>query len=400
MRVGLCLLGLLFAQPANASAQPVPVLYLARVHHAEAMARSGAGDGPNFYPTNRLPRSTVVEVVQELGNDWLQIKPPAGSFSWINMRFLEKVVPNQPTYMVKAAAGQLVPVLVGSDVNGDVRPTVKGCEIKRGSSVVEVGKPITTEDGMWLKIDPHPTEFRYIHKDAVTRAEAGTVAPTQVMASSFNPAKPDPLMGTGTTTAMSVPPAVTPARTTQAGQLEALQARAVQAERSGNFPEAILLYQQLGTEGQQVNRELAMSALDRAHWLRKQVNGQVVQGQPVNRQPEGIPARLPDPNGSRFTPTNPEVPPLQNATRQGSVGGYPFSTGPGLLRPATRVLENRKTYLMVTRDGRMISYVTPGPGMDLEQYVNREVEMMGQAIYRGDLMTNYMVVERVQLPGR
>jgi hypothetical protein len=51
----------------------------------------------------------------------------------------------------------------------------------------------------------------------------------------------------------------------------------------------------------------------------------------------------------------------------------------------------------MTRDERPISYVTAGFGVDLEPYLNREVELVGKAVFRSDLKTNLMVVERVQV---
>ncbi len=52
---------------------------------------------------------------------------------------------------------------------------------------------------------------------------------------------------------------------------------------------------------------------------------------------------------------------------------------------------------MLEGSGRsLMLYVTAQPGIDLECYVNRKVELFGPSIYRGDLRSNYMGVVRVQ----
>jgi hypothetical protein len=72
------------------------------------------------------------------------------------------------------------------------------------------------------------------------------------------------------------------------------------------------------------------------------------------------------------------------------------ASGPGRLRRAGRCVEYRRTYVLETGQGIPTLYVTPQDGLDLEPYVNRNVELFGPAIYRGDLRANYMTVVRVQ----
>ncbi|HEY6563467.1 MAG TPA: hypothetical protein VIY86_03175, partial [Pirellulaceae bacterium] len=44
-----------------------------------------SGPGPDFYATSRLPRGARLEVVQEMP-EWIAIRPPEGSFSWLDAR--------------------------------------------------------------------------------------------------------------------------------------------------------------------------------------------------------------------------------------------------------------------------------------------------------------------------
>src|SRR4051812_1355852 len=63
------------------AAAPLP--YTATVTQPEVEVRSGRSADPNFYPTNRLHRGDVVEVLKEFPDGWLGIRPPRESFSWI-----------------------------------------------------------------------------------------------------------------------------------------------------------------------------------------------------------------------------------------------------------------------------------------------------------------------------
>ncbi len=46
--------------------------------------------------------------------------------------------------------------------------------------------------------------------------------------------------------------------------------------------------------------------------------------------------------------------------------------------------------------GYPMLYVTPRAGVDLESYVGHKVELIGPAVYRGDLRGNYMTVIHVR----
>ena len=59
-------------------------------------------------------------------------------------------------------------------------------------------------------------------------------------------------------------------------------------------------------------------------------------------------------------------------------------------------MESRKAYVLESSQNYPMLYVTPHTGIDLEPCVDKNVELFGPAIYRGDLRANYMSVVRVQ----
>ena len=128
-------MALLLALGWTARADTVsPVLYTAKVLPPGADVRSG--QSAKMVVTNRLAAGATVEVIRELPEGWLAIKPPYNSFSWINNRFVERI--NQNTWVVRAHDDAAMPVLYGSEVVKD-KPSVKSVEIKRGSQVVVIG---------------------------------------------------------------------------------------------------------------------------------------------------------------------------------------------------------------------------------------------------------------------
>src|SRR5438094_2103418 len=130
----------------------------ATVKQPNADVRSGPSDAPLHYATNRLRQGERVEVVGKEENGWLPIKPPSGSVSWINKRFLRQLGRN--TWSVESEAD--VQVLYGSEVRKEM-PIAISARLQRGALVESVGEAyIPPDGGIWLPIKPPPSEVRYI----------------------------------------------------------------------------------------------------------------------------------------------------------------------------------------------------------------------------------------------
>src|SRR5262249_28798662 len=119
------------------------------------------------YVTNRLRRGAAVEVVEAMDNGWVKVRPPQGSFSYINARFLEHVVQDLPNLVVTCDDKE-VEVFIGSEVVASHRPTVCGVKLKRGAQVTSIGKPIEDAEGAWMPIEPPPSEVRYLPAGALS----------------------------------------------------------------------------------------------------------------------------------------------------------------------------------------------------------------------------------------
>jgi hypothetical protein len=352
-----------------------------------------------------LRRGDAVEVVEELPDGWLKIRPPRGSFSWVNTRFLQHIAPNQPNY-VNVAENQELPVYSGSEIQKG-RPTVIGAKLKRGTQVISIGRPLGDdgkaqpgEEGPWMPIEPPEGEVRYIRADVVakTRPPVDTVAAARPAAggapagSTFTP-----LAGSAAP-ATTVPPAAN--AITPVPDLNALYYRARQAQDANNVREAVTLYEQAATTAQnQGNVQWAAQVFAHARALRDRLQTAATPptapGAPrTNPAPADAAVRLTAPPGTTPDYSAPGAPAV--LTARGSPAPNLPSSGPGRLRRAGRTVEYQRTYVLEDAQGLPLLYVSPEPGLDLEPYVEHNVELFGHSAYRGDIRAYYMTVARVQ----
>ena len=70
--------------------------------------------------------------------------------------------------------------------------------------------------------------------------------------------------------------------------------------------------------------------------------------------------------------------------------------GPGLLRHSAVPIDGRPTYVLESTQAQVIAYLTAQPGVELERYVNQNVELLGQMVPRTDVSGKFMSVIRVR----
>ena len=62
----------------------VTASFITHIAGGTAYVRSGPGD--EYYPTDRLPEGSQVEVYRHDEGGWCAIRPPVSSFSWVSSR--------------------------------------------------------------------------------------------------------------------------------------------------------------------------------------------------------------------------------------------------------------------------------------------------------------------------
>jgi hypothetical protein len=374
--VGFSLLSILTSPDSAFGASDVRTV---TVPQAQVWCGPGTADG--LYPTNLLRQDDRVQIVEELPSGWLAIRPPAGSFSYISKLFVQ-VIANKYTNYVVTFEGYPVPVLVGSSIVSDRRPTKIGVKLPRGTQVrgIAGGREVTDGEGTWLPIEPPEGEVRYVRKEEVSKpAEppSATVVAAGVVAAS---ARPTP----------SVPPPPPDG--------DALWRDAEKAERTGRLADAIRLYRLAGDANLAVNRARADEAYRRAHWLQQansstnapngsyyypDHNARPPQASPPTNQGGASAVRL-------IGPAGPGAPAGQLVSTQAAAPGWgnpPVNldtTVTGRLLPPYRRVGNQHVYVIENEQGTPVMHVTAGPGVDLMSYVNQHVELRGKVVFHSD----------------
>ncbi|HQU45299.1 MAG: hypothetical protein B7Z73_09625 [Planctomycetia bacterium 21-64-5] len=139
---------------AQARAEPFP--YTTFVTASDAYLRSGPGEA--YYPAARLRRGQQVEVVRHGPGGWCAVRPPEDAFSWVAAEFVE---PRQGN--IGVVTGNHVAVRVGSAFS-NMRDVIQ-VRLNDGDQV-EILEAQELESGgiarAWYKILPPVGEFRWI----------------------------------------------------------------------------------------------------------------------------------------------------------------------------------------------------------------------------------------------
>ena len=393
----LALLLLISNQTGTAAGINSAVPFTARIILPNAEVRSGPGSDSKLYGTNNLKAGDVITVVQERPDGWLAIRPPDGSFSWVQSKYLQRIVATQPNYLVQTNDGNKVPVYIGSAVL-NTKPTLESARLTRGSQVKSLGAAQSDGKENWIPIVPPENELRYIRCEAIGKqAVQANPTPAAVPATPPNPVSSNAIVNANS----AVPNCDANQRWSQA----------ISAETAGQSTEAIRLYSQIGQDFACSQPMFASQAYGRAVWLRdcaskgktntvqacapgqpKLTNKALVQAvsnsqnnaptAPIGSAP--VANMVPQSNGPSPTPVK--------SINSGSGSGM----GPGFLRKAGRPQSYEPSYYIESQQGRPLIYLAPAPGQNLDLFINQRVEVSGPTTYRSDMRAYVMTVYQIQ----
>ncbi len=364
----------IFASQLPAAETP-PDVRIVTVPQAQVWCGPSTANG--LYPTNILRQGERVQVERELESGWLVVRPPAGSFSWINNRFVQYISAKYANFVV-TYDGHDVPVLIGSCLKMD-RPSKIGVKLPRGAQVRVIGRAMTDEEGTWLPIEPPEGEVRYLRKETV--AKPGSTAQT--------------------TSSAKAP--------VQAPDADTLWRDAQKADNAGRLADAIRLYRLAGDANLSINPERADEAYRRAHWI-EQANSSTNSPGGSYYYPDG-PTRPPTASVSPFVlPVNQvgtnAVQPIGGATAS-TVNAQLVSTkavstpqpdlhyAKGRLQHAFKNEANRRYHLLDNK-GHPVLSVRAAPGVDLSRFEDKDVELWGQLSYVSELRNYLLTVSSVR----
>lgn len=160
----------------DAQAQTLPAEMVVVVPQVEVRS----GPTKEYYATSVLRQGDRVLALRQSKDQpgWLAIKPPTGSFSWVNGKNV-KLIDARTGYI--DVDGGPVAVLPGSSVTNKA-PNVEAVKIAPGFLVTVVDKPFSADGNTWLPIVPPPTEVRFVPAEALRPVGGGTPTPSPLLA--------------------------------------------------------------------------------------------------------------------------------------------------------------------------------------------------------------------------
>ena len=406
-----CVLGIVLATlvlfPEVVQGESPKTPFKAYVTTDNAEVRSGPSE--EYYPTERLPVGTQVEVFRCDLDGWYAIRPFRHSYSWISARDLEFKEDHLAT-----VRGDRVPCCVGSRLT-DQRDVVQ-VRLERGETV-EVLDGVGRESpaGGWCRIAPPAGEFRWIAAkfvEADTRgadAERGQTRqcsgaadtdaprwrkaaepPAVIPAAAAAPASPAPAATVQTPPPSPIPPAVAPAAPVDPNAPPQIAPSALRQLSPEEFT----------AEFDAINMELSlMLAQDVATWnaepLSRRTQALLLQAQSAGQrgQARQLDARITtvqniQQRATGKTPATtagrtPDAVSASNEPIRGRITLLPAGDGGGRfdgIGRLTRVMTTKvgaPSYALVDDKGKVVCYVMPAPGVNMQSYLGHRVGING-----------------------
>jgi len=361
----------------NYGQQPAATTQLERITVEEVEVR--AGPSTQFPTTAKLRLGDMVRV-RSRDAGWLAIEPPAGSLSWVPAEHVNRL---NGTNTLVLQGDEEVSLRVGGALVRQPLP-VKGPTAKPGTQFYLMGDKIVFESTDWWPIQPLKEESRYLPASAIALPAPGASASARTTNTTTT--------GTGSSTA----------------DKEELWARAQIAEKEGRWDDAERMYAHLAQKHMQAGGDFrfAQACAGRIEEIRR-----------LRRTPGALMSRNPaEMNGALTSMSksgsgtssldSPPPPPLPGARWAPRIEPAPprdgeRSSGIGVLNRSTLKIDGLTTYSLETSRGQLICYVTPTPGLDLEPYVNRSIELAGIPRLRSDVYGHqHFTATRVLYAGR
>jgi hypothetical protein len=386
MRAALATGLALLALPHAVLAQSGP--YLAVVGDAEVKLRAGPSD--KYLETATLRPGSPIVVDHEEENGWLAVTDPQGkaySVSWVLATYID-FDNAKPTPQPVMVHGEGEATLAAGQFGLQQPLHIRRTKVPAGTGLLVIGQKVKFEERWWYPVMPPAGDFRYLPKQAVRydkpAATAFTVRDTTPPPSAPVASLPPVTPGGGSRPPVGVEPAGPATTASKPAVQNPLWAQAEAAERDGRLDDAEKLYFQLAQVMNQPggDHDTANLCYTRIHTLRekKRTGGNAVATNPRPATGGGTPARVGSPP--------PPEPRAEDGLRW---------TGPGKLARSALAPEGRRTYVLTSARGDTLWYVVAGPGVDLEKYLGKRIDVYGTSGTYRDLSKPYMTASRVEV---
>jgi SH3-like domain-containing protein len=412
--------------------------YTATVVGPETPVHSGPGQ--QFYATDKLSPGTTVEVYRQDPGGWLAIRPPDGSFTWVQRKTLKTA----------EHAGETADAHAAGDLHGDDSP-VRLAIVTADRAAAYVGSRLTTDrdvawvrlrrgevvevlgdDGAgakaWCRIAPPAGEFRWVQTKDVRsdrlRVDRALGDAKPQAAGGRDPRDPtalrivEPAAGTESAATSGVASADATTRTREIGSVQppagwesrtdyepdqARRAGPLDGPLDGPFDDAIA---RMDVElSFIVAREPALWRFDQ---LRRDAESLLARSQTDDQRNRirfvlGKLERF-DRLGrdrNQATLANQAAAPSAGAGvlpgKTPALGDDPRFDGAGRLTPFVSKRPDAPQYALSDESNRILMLVSPAPGVNLPAHVGHRVGLQGVRGYHVDLQADHLTAQRITL---
>ncbi len=402
-----CCLSVQFCWLVHGTAAEFP--YSAKISGRNVNVRSGPGT--QYYATDKLQLSDAVEVYRHDPGGWFAVRPPAGSYSWMAGRFLEFVESDDPNVRLAKITGSRVAARVGGTL-AKTRDVI-AVRLSRGELVEVLGSD-KTGSKKWYKIAPPAGEFRWIHGRYIQRD-------TPEKVSGDNTPKPVPPFKAKANKRAAQPAAEEfPQPFAQTAKAPSQPVEPQPSEFASQLPQidgatsptAVLPTQQLRKAVDAIDLDLSRIVAQSPNaWefvdLQQQTNALLVRcataldrghvrllKNKIDRFSEL--KRRRDTVSTVMTETD-----RRNRTLGAAVGPRtnrpidPRFDGTGILMPVISKNIQTPPFALVDSRRRILSYVSPAPGVNLRVHLGKRVGIYGISGVAADLNKPHLTAKRV-----
>lgn len=347
------------------AAEPLAEPYPVWVAPQGAEVYSGPGD--DYYATQQLPPGTECEVYQQLADGWLAVRPPEGSYSLVLRSALSDIEGGAATVRRDRTPARVGSVL--SDNFSSVHVRLEAGE------VVEVLDDATRADSQWVAIAPPAGEFRWIREVDVTRnrgaindldpqsdwrgiEKENATHDVEPIAIAEDDEEVRVVSHSEPQDAEASPPVTDP---TVAGRLDALE---IQLSRRVAGPVNLWTFDDLEREAAQLLSQTGSAAEREAVTSLAERMSRFAAIGKRHRQVRNST----DPTADSIATAG--VPPARDPALQGF-------DAVGVLRPVVAKNGNAPPYALVDDSGKIVTFITPSPTLNLQQHLGQRVGVSG-----------------------
>ncbi|MEN6458682.1 MAG: SH3 domain-containing protein [Thermoguttaceae bacterium] len=332
--------------------------YTARIAADNADLRSGPGR--SYYATDRLKRGREVTVYRHDAGGWCAVRPVEGSFSWIAGRNLRMVEEHLATITADD-----VPARIGSRIGRDC--DVIQVRLHKGETVEVLQTPREVgEDGeAWFKVAPPAGEFRWVASEDLDTGRPREQAP----ATSRQRLSPKEFQAEFAQLELDLSTMVT--EPSAAWSLIELRERA-------NW-----LLDESQTAIERGRARLLANRIARFEDIKQRQEAVLAMRDPGERQERYATRTRP-----RVTEGRGSQPLFETDSRYDGVGQLTEVASP---KPGS------PRFALTDASGQVLCYVTPSPGVNLREYLGRQVGVVGTRGYMPEQHVGHIAARHVTL---